>query len=533
MLSLTYYISNQISSRQYLIFFTLGILLSLKLTKTKELRVNQITHNNQKILFLTDIHLDILYDSSNFHQNLKYYNHCKNTKNYLKHTYETFDYGRYDCNTPENLLRITLVKIAKDGIPDLVLLGGDLVAHKLSTLHIKKVGYTINKSLFHQTIEKIKSIIREYLPKTVPILFTVGNNDFLEHYNMPTGKSREEQFAFLERVFFEGEGIDLTLKNYNSDLNATLIEGMFYSYDFVQIWLFILNSNLFSLNNKSNSKDTAMKQMRWLEEGLKILDDQIKSGIGKNGGTSKKAIIVMHLPPYPHYFNGKITSHWKDEFLNKFDYLCLLYKNTIASVISGHLHWSKISVRDTDTNLNNLVLTLNNSPRLKNKVNKTYLGTLSLPGITPSFNNNPGYSLIYINKNKVVNIIAHFADLKKTLDKDTRNKYSLNEKIKADFLFSIKYDFQKEFHFKEINNEEISKFLFSSLNKKKMLYKYLSYTCGFSSNEKNISEVKRLYTKKKINAVLTSYDKFICCHKILTLNEMRMCKRKYNLHLLN
>ena len=78
----------------------------------------KITHQNylrksiKNILYLTDIHLDLLYDS-NSEINGQFITRCKNNENLETHLLKSFDYGRYSCNSNENLLKETLADIKK------------------------------------------------------------------------------------------------------------------------------------------------------------------------------------------------------------------------------------------------------------------------------------------------------------------------------------------------------------------------------------------------------------------------------------
>src|SRR5690349_4571309 len=83
----------------------------------------------KKITYISDVHLDILYDSNTSDSKLL---SCRNGKDYLNYFLKEFDYGRFNCNPSEVLFKSALSDMHnKLSNPDLVIIGGDMISHGL------------------------------------------------------------------------------------------------------------------------------------------------------------------------------------------------------------------------------------------------------------------------------------------------------------------------------------------------------------------------------------------------------------------
>jgi len=464
---------------------------------------------SSKILFISDIHLDILYNSHSPTKAAKSYFNCHNITHFLHGQADEFDYGRFNCNTPESLLRMTLTRaLLEDSLPSIVMLGGDFVAHGIVKLNITNdADKKINLELFKNTLKKVISIIREYIPEPIPVLPAFGNNDFTDHYNIPSDATRKEKYTYVKELFFSNAVSDKTFKHkLNRDFQNTIMQGLYYSYQFNDKFnMIFLFSNYFSIKNKSPTEEEAFNQLIWLEKTLLSLN-------------TKQAIIVLHIPPYAFYIEGKASGLWHSKFTKIFEGICYKHKKKISVILSGHTHWSRIMGRKY-INEYKPILKKN---FLKKKENENYLGVITLPSVTPVYYNNPGYSTIIIEGSIISNIIVDFADLKQTLD--LSRDHTLNKKIDVNKLFSIKYDFMKDFHFGKIDNLNIVEFVHSKLKHNYYMEMFITFSSGHDKND--YPEAYKLIVEKKIADPENQYKGLMCSLKTLYANEYKMCKNK-------
>ena len=482
------------------------------------------------ILFLSDIHLDIIYNSLSTNK-LNLIDNCKNPANF-NFTLNNFDYGRYRCNSPENLLRIILKEASiHSSLPDLVVLGGDFVAHfLLKRIFTKNNNSNINNNssnnnntliqqeVFKNTLKYVINIIREYIPKYIQVLPVMGNNDFYEHYNVPSGDSRLEQISYIKKLFFNESFIFGNFSYSELEFNKSFDLGAFYSYDIYKeadFKLIFLNTNYFSINNKNeNSETMAFIQLNWLEKQLKI--------------SGKKVIIIMHIPPYP-YFKKKPNFMWKDKFSAKFEDIAYKYKDKIEMMFSGHYHLSKFNVlhrKDGSEVISGIVgadssgIDIVNNLRMKDR-SKNYLGIISLPSLTPIFENNPGYTYIILTNNKIENIIYNFLDLKQTLD--SNEEFSIQSSNTTNTANNINttiyYNLKNDFNFTNIDNKNIYDFhkrieiQGKTYGNKTLFDKYISFTLGMK--EESFDKAREIYLRNELYDSKNNFVGFICTQKVV------------------
>lgn len=453
----------------------------------------------QKILYLTDIHLDLLYNSESSNEGDDYIK-CKNSTHYMNNHFNMYDYGRFLCDPSSILLRSTLTEV-KSKYPDIemIILGGDLIAHNLYKLNIINETKQINKELFKETHKKVFYLIKEFFPNTI-ILPILGNNDNYEHYQTPSESSRKEQFNFLQKLYFKNDDSNLPRKNFNSNFNYTINKGFYYRYKSQELNVnFIsLNSNMFSLKNLNNSDLDTIEQLEFLENELSNLEN------------SEKTFIMMHIPPYPYYRNNTFKFMYKDKYTKRFEDIMYEYRDKVILTFASHLHSGKVSARVREGNY--------------------YLSTVNFHSSSPVYLNNPSFSVISyepINK-KILNIVVHTKDLLQTLDESENYKFSKNNPISSSKLFSTVYNYNVDFKFSKFDSSDFYDFIENRLKQPIIFEKYRNFILASKSiNSKSQQETNtNNLLKYGLIDPETNYTHLKCSMVILYQKELDECLNK-------
>lgn len=510
------------------------------------LPLNENNPDIKKILFLTDVHLDILYDSNTSSQK-DFFLRCKNSSDYLNQELLPYDYGRYNCN-PSEVLLTTALKDMKKNFPDLdmIIIGGDLISHGLYDLHVSKDGSKEkNKELFKQTFNTILSRIRNTYPK-IKILPVLGNNDFYEHYQTPDEDSLKEQIQFLKHLYFESDASNYFYsqekENFNPNFNETIAKGMYYSYfnPDLNTHFIGLNSNMFSINNLKITEENSLQQLDFLEKEL----EKIKKKKGK-------VFIMMHIPPYPQYTENNTGFFYVEKFSKRFEEIVVKYREYIINTLCGHLHWSKVGVRNSLFGKNiddaNSIKRLSSNSRnnlsnrlrgpfipvsageSKNNVFNTsnYFSLVNFHGLTPLHFSNPAYSIIHFNTEShlIDNIEVHFADLQKTWDKDKNYEFSKNVEIDPNVLFDTIYHYKDDFLFSKFDDDDFYDFVNKRIDNLETFKIYQLFIAGYKKNPTDMEyeEYKMFLRNRGMMDFDTDFKYFKCAFKILYETELKHC----------
>jgi hypothetical protein len=472
--------------------------------------INILANEQLNFLFLTDIHLDLLYDSLSNHETL-----CRNTESPFNMTLYNYDFGRYDCDTPTTLFNSMLnnLKQNQDKL-DLIILNGDQIAHNLYKVPLGDDKLE-NKKLYKKIFEFIYKNFQIMYPG-VPILPVIGNNDFYEHYTTPDPDSKKEQVNYFKSLYFNNTAM---LDNLNTDHEATLNDGMYYSYKFKEGLKFIMfNSVIYSYNNKKFSNIDCDRELEWLEREL---------------NTNEKKIICMHVPPYPFYYDNRTEFYIREEYMKKFDDLMYKYKDTVVNVLSSHLHWMKFGIRfksqlvnyvfhestlpetDMDRFINTIVRSkkiLNRSKQLR-VVEEKYFNVINFASLSPVYDNSPTYSVIKFNSG------IHQIDNIKTFHANLNNTLPVHSGSNLDW--DIQYDLKKDFGFSTFDNEDIYDFIYNRVQQleiKKLLPYYLGGYPRYDS----------VYFSRLIQLGMidesTDYKKLLCAYKEIFEVEVKKCE---------
>lgn len=469
-----------------------------------------ISLTEKKLLFLTDVHLDLLYDSNSPISDV----HCRNKNDYLNHFLNQYDYGKYHCDGTVNLLQSALSHMKlKVPNPDLFIIGGDMVAHKIFQLPFDS-DKTENKKIFKQTVEAITSMIKDTFPN-VKILPLIGNNDFYEHYNTPNEESRLEQLDFFRRTFFKDK------TNCNEDFDSSTERGLYYSYysNELEMRLIFLNSNFFSLENSNLNALDAETELDWLE-------GELRASQRKN----EKVFILMHIPPYPFCLRSKVLFMMHEDYVRKIELLGLLYRNTIVNILSSHTHWSKMGVRKVIDEAEvfkrrkerfNLIKI---ATRSSNEDGVKILPTFNFPSLSPINSNNPGYSIVTIEEKRIKNIESYFGDLSSTLDQ--KMEKTKNVEVTPEKFWVFYYNYKEEFNFSRFDSNELDEFVNKRLKEDSVFRKYSLFIGGYNKNlnEGEYKQYLELIKKDGLIDVESNGKYLRCSNKIFYKFEIeKLC----------
>ncbi len=139
-----------------------------------------------KVAVLTDIHLDLNYDSTVSHEG-------KCRKGRVKSP-TIAPYGRKSCDSPYSLAESALEQIKKLK-PDLLLIPGDIVNH-FSQIHPNQKFSGSAYGFIKKTIANFTALVKEKLPGT-PVVYTVGNDDYVYNYQVPSSMIKKDYYGFL------------------------------------------------------------------------------------------------------------------------------------------------------------------------------------------------------------------------------------------------------------------------------------------------------------------------------------------------
>ena len=494
------------------------------------------TNNNSKslrILYLSDIHLDIFYDSNakveNFLCKNLIYNRSEKIIFDPNPLLNNNDLGKFLCDTNFNLLNAILDKAKeeekKGGLYDKIVILGDSFTHNLN----KDIEYIIEN--YNKSIKHIKEEIKKRFPKT-EILFTIGNNDFIERYDLPINlndfkmqiERLEENLIYLpnskEKLFKEikiqideeevRENIldhDVSVSSSSDNINSKIeykpftnnrvstkidieINRTWYSYKLTDgIMMIFLDSVIWSeytnLGNLQIPRRLAEQQFIFLENELT-----------KAKKDNYKVVLNYHIPVHCNYYDNKINNNWKEKYASIFDDLIYKYKENIMIIFSSHLHMGAFAIR--------------------NKKNTNYAPVFHIPGISPSNNSNPGFSIIRINIDDTFNpniddISNYYLDL---IISNLTKSISFKE-------FNIK----TEFYLNSYDSDGFAKFLNKRDIDDEIFKLYINYTSGLT-NRNNGDNVEYLEgTQIDLYSELRKYLMIKCSSYIISNNEIKeKCK---------
>jgi sphingomyelin phosphodiesterase acid-like 3 len=281
-------------------------------------------------------------------------------------------------DTNEALLASTLNALSTTaGGADLVVVSGDLLAHRFEELAAQSLGAVpeavIARALAAKTALYVAEALRAALPDR-PILLALGNNDSeCGDYRLEPGGSFLAALSGTVRNLAGSDRVAL-------DFNQTFHAGGYYAMrhpTLPGVTILAVNDVLWSTDYQdacgTDGAAAAEAMMAWLERQL-----------GDARAAGRRIWLVHHIPvgidpyrtlqaPAGSSCPAQVTSFLKEPFASRFEMLLRDYAATIQAGFSGHTH------QDDYRLLMNADVAVG--------VEKV------APSISPIFGNNPGFHL--------------------------------------------------------------------------------------------------------------------------------------------
>ena len=174
---------------------------------------------------------------------------------------------------------------------------------------------------------KIREILLKHF-SNIEIIFSIGNNDFLERYQTPQEiENYNNQLTRMKENLIFSSQKDNIFKKTTTILNNNSITYLqpFYFYNMSDniVGVFI-NSIIFSEENQLNSND--FNEMLILEQFSNIvlkLDELRKM--------NKKAIFHYHIPVHCNFYK-EMSNNWVKTFSHRFDLLIKEYSDVVIMI---------------------------------------------------------------------------------------------------------------------------------------------------------------------------------------------------------
>lgn len=313
----------------------------------------QDSDDGYEFVYINDIHLDPLYvpDSSPLDSS----NCRKSSGSGINHPF-----GQYGCDSPNSVFSSMINFLPKASTnPKFVLFGGDGPAHGL--------GYDVNgvRELNNWIVQNISSVY-----PNIPILFSLGNNDYSPNYGNNNFTGDVENFESMSRIL---------APFMNEDQQSTFKKGGYYYHDFPEMNLRLIIINSIIYNTYREVREDPYDQFSWI---------RTVSSDAKNKGYKIGASI--HIPPGVSYNSSKLNQGWHEVYMKEFDEIVKEYD--IQFIIAGHSHYD-------------MIMPL----YMPNGVSKSF--SLSAPSISSQHKNNPAFRVIKISNGKLIDYVQYYADI--------------------------------------------------------------------------------------------------------------------------
>ena len=280
----------------------------------------------------------------------------------------------------QRMLQTMRQKVSSPGV---VFFHGDFLAHHF---HQKFVSLSDDDSpqalqaFIRKTIRFVASQIRDSLPRNVPVLFVLGNNDaYAGNYQVVCGGKFLNQTAdFLHHILLAGD------KSSFPGFAASYRRLGAYSFDLPtsSITCLCLNSVLFSRKRPDtpNNRLMAEEHLDWLQTRL---DAAASEG--------RRVWLLMHVPPGVDTYatissctgqRGKLTGAvmmWRPGYQQRFLDIVQTYPQTVTAGFAGHTHMDSFRF-------------------LTRKKGKVALPVFLGPSISPIFGNNPAVQVFSLSR---------------------------------------------------------------------------------------------------------------------------------------
>jgi sphingomyelin phosphodiesterase acid-like 3 len=307
--------------------------------------------NEHTFLVISDIHLNTLYPH-------------RMEINPSKQTVKN------DLDQPMLEILISQIKnnIQKGVIPkpDFIIFLGDLAGHLRSSSH-----NTLN------TESIVFRLLRNNF-SPIPIFYTFGNNDSLEKDygafkddGLPTQYKSPYEAAKFNSGWGDGflsTGTICTLKksNFPCIINENTERGYYSALIASHLRLISLNSILFSPKYIHGKDQSAMDELRWLQEQL--------NAAKKN---QDYVLITMHIPVGNNVYDH--SNFWIAQYQKIFLNTLKIYSPIIIGLLAAHTHQEELKI-------------------IKNTLNQTIAGVYYAPALSTAFGNSPAVKTFYFSQ---------------------------------------------------------------------------------------------------------------------------------------
>ena len=212
---------------------------------------------------LTDVHIDPTYQA-----NITEATYCsKKGDGKEVYTDQLAPYGRLGCDPPAATLELILKRMRDQemGI-DLLFMPGDFIGHTIPISDGKPFDAAKYQQL-KDVHQQISGLLAKYLPNTL-IIPSLGNNDFIYHYQSPFADYREDYYSFMWQQWFTAQP-QMANRADLASIQQTFMEGGgYYKVKLNQnISVLALNTLMFNaLEGAENENITEVNgQLDWLE----------------------------------------------------------------------------------------------------------------------------------------------------------------------------------------------------------------------------------------------------------------------------
>jgi hypothetical protein len=207
----------------------------------------------------------------------------------------------------------------------------------------------------------------------------------------------------------------------------TLSKGGYYSLKIGKICLILLNTVIYHRFRPEDPRADPYGQFAWLEQ---TCQDSLDSGF--------EPMVFFHIPPSISTRNKFHRQGWYNKYSDRFYEIWNRYRFVM---VCGHLHMDTI-------------LPLFNSKGEKG----AYI--LSVPGLSPRHDNNPGFRVFHLRNGKAVDYEQYYGDL--------------IENPKDDVEWKIEYRFSEIYGAADLSQKAIQKVTAKIASDDELMWKYHS-----------------------------------------------------------
>lgn len=325
---------------------------------------NPCTSN--EVLVFSDVHFDPFYDSAIFGSLAA---SSEDDWTGIFDTSTATDVSLWGSETNYPLFKLMLSSIKTNGATcPVILFTGDILTHYFDTKFYDLYGSTdatAMKAFADKTFSFFAKQLRANLG-TIPIMFSLGNNDAYEDYDIePDGDLLSNTAETFYTYLLNGTADHQTfLDTYNAG-------GYYYAEPLTDLMVIGLNSVYFSTSAVGDVESAALAELDWLDTTL-----------ASATAAGKKVWILMHIPPGANIFSTKnhidseghvttATMMWEDAYQESFLDILSNYSSFVTLMLAGHTHMDEYRLPD---------------------------GFLEItPAIAPYFNNDPAFKIFSYN----------------------------------------------------------------------------------------------------------------------------------------